>query len=180
MFFCLHSTKKQRKGHACGLGIVLNVTCLDFYILFCAFWKWSSVNIIIIQVQLLHDTFTNVLHCGVSGTVFLLLYRYRGEKLDRNLPAAKRRKATRDVIISTIYDKQSEQEDTVLRTAPSTTLKYRDQVQFLRGEVLTRYTDNVDKATSSWLHWSILFCYHNNDLHCRITMLMTWQLISGS
>ena len=63
-------------------------------------------------------------------------YSYRGKKLDRNIPPAKRKKASRDVIISTIYDRPSEQEDTVLRTAPSTTLKYRNQVQFLKGETL--------------------------------------------
>ena len=67
---------------------------------------------------------------------YIYVCSYRGEKLDRNVPPAKRRKATRDVIISTIYDRPSEQEDTVLRTAPSTTLKYRDRVPFLKGEVL--------------------------------------------
>ena len=77
---------------------------------------------------------------------------YHGEKLDRNFPPAKRRKATRDVMISTIYDRQSEQEDTVLRTAPSTTLKFRNttalnQVQFLRGEVLK--TPGFDKSSSA-------------------------------
>lgn len=78
-----------------------------------------------------------------------ILFSYRGEKLERNVPPAKRRKATKDVLISTIYDRQSEQEDTVLRTAPSRTLKYRtaqpaaalNQVQFLKGEVLKTPSD---------------------------------------
>lgn len=85
----------------------------------------------------------------------MIFYSYRGEKLNRNIPPAKRRKATKDVLISTIYDRPSEQEDTVLRTAPSTTLKYRtttaaalNQVQFLKGEVLQTPSDS-DKSTSA-------------------------------
>ena len=77
-------------------------------------------------------------------------YSYRGERLDRSVSSAKRRKATKDVLISTIYDRPSEQEDTVLRSAPSTTLKYRtapvramNQVTvFLKGEVLKTPSDN--------------------------------------
>lgn len=73
-------------------------------------------------------------------------FRYRGEKLDRTAPSAKRKRATRDVVISTVYDRPSEQEDTVLRSAPSTTLKYRatgnKSVQFCKGEVLRTNLDN--------------------------------------
>ena len=91
----------------------------------------------------------------IVTTVYVFFYSYHGEKLNRNIPPAKRRKATKDVLISTIYDRLSEQEDTVLRTAPSTTLKYRtttaaalNQVQFLKGEVLQTPSDS-DKSTSA-------------------------------
>lgn len=83
----------------------------------------------------------------------LSIYSYRGEKLNRSIPSAKRRKATKDVLISTIYDRPSEQEDTVLRTGPPSTLKYRtmpaaalNQVQFLKGEVLKTSSDSDKSA----------------------------------
>lgn len=66
-----------------------------------------------------------------------MFYSYYGEKLIRHAPEAKRkRKATRDVIISTVYDKPEEEENTVLRTAPSRTIKYRQEVKFVAGASL--------------------------------------------
>lgn len=65
------------------------------------------------------------------------LRSYYGEKLIRHAPEAKRRrKATRDVIISTVYDKPEEEESTVLRTAPPRTIKYRQEVKFVAGASL--------------------------------------------
>lgn len=63
----------------------------------------------------------------------LLLCRYRGEKLNRYVSSPKRRKAAKDVIISTVYDRPEEVKDSVPRTAPPTVLKHR-QVKFLRGK----------------------------------------------
>lgn len=56
---------------------------------------------------------------------------YRGEKVNRY---AKRRKAMKDVIISTVYDRPEEEETTILRTGPPTVLKHRTKgVQFREG-----------------------------------------------
>ena len=61
--------------------------------------------------------------------------RYHGEKLDRHAPSSKKQRVSRDVIISTVYDKPEEEQDTVLRRAPPRTIKYREAVKFLRGGV---------------------------------------------
>ena len=55
--------------------------------------------------------------------------RYHGEKLDRTGTGGtrKKQKLTRDVLISTVYDKPMEQFDTELQSAPSTSLKYRQK-----------------------------------------------------
>lgn len=42
----------------------------------------------------------------------------------------------KDVVISTVYDQPEEQESTVLRTAPPTVLKHRQQIQFTGGTML--------------------------------------------
>ena len=62
---------------------------------------------------------------------------YRGEKLIRHAPRTQKRplRATRDVVISTVYDRL-EEEDTVLRSAPSRTIKYREGVKFVAGDTL--------------------------------------------
>ena len=63
---------------------------------------------------------------------YTLSLSYRGQKLDR-LVGKRKRPLTRDVVISTVYDRPREEEDTVLRKAPVTTLKYRE---FRTGGVL--------------------------------------------
>jgi len=63
----------------------------------------------------------------------LKLCSYRGEKLDRHVPAAKKHQATKDVVISTIYDRPDEEQDTPLRRAPPRTIKYRETVKFQDG-----------------------------------------------
>ena len=73
--------------------------------------------------------------------VFLIAsthFRYRGEKLDRTAVSAskRRRRATKDVIISTVYDRVEEEEDTILRSGPPTLLKHRQQIQ--------RHTEKVE------------------------------------
>ena len=50
--------------------------------------------------------------------------RYRGEKLDRS-SVPKQKRSRKDAIISTVYDKPDEEEDTILRTAPPTVIKHR-------------------------------------------------------
>ena len=73
--------------------------------------------------------------------VFFLLsvlachFSYRGEQLVRHAPQTQKRhrRATRDVIISTVYDECDEEESTVMRTAPSHTIKYRQEVKFVAG-----------------------------------------------
>ncbi len=64
-------------------------------------------------------------------------YSYRGEKLE-SLPVRKRHRqqASKDVIISTVYDKPEEEESTPYRTAPVRTIKYRESVKFKGGGVL--------------------------------------------
>ena len=66
----------------------------------------------------------------------LKLHSYRGEKLNRDVPAAKKRQATKDVVISTVYDRPDEEQDTPLRSAPPRTIKYRETVKFRDGGVL--------------------------------------------
>lgn len=64
--------------------------------------------------------------------------RYHGERISRDpaVLAAKRRKGEREVIISTVYDKTPEEADTLLRKAPTTTLKYRSRMEFSKGGTL--------------------------------------------
>ena len=58
---------------------------------------------------------------------------YYGEKLNRNVKRPKRR-AERDVIISTVYDEKDE-DDNVFRNRGPHTLKYKDMtVDFIRGQ----------------------------------------------
>ena len=73
--------------------------------------------------------------------------RYQGEKIDRHVPLSKRkRKQMKDVIISTVYDRQEEEENTVLRTAPPTILKHRE-IQFIGGGLLkpADTSDNINR-----------------------------------
>ena len=66
-------------------------------------------------------------------------YRYYGQKLSRDpkrLSAKRPKRGEREVMISTVYDRKHEEEDTLLRSAPQTTLKYRDKVVFKKGSTL--------------------------------------------
>lgn len=73
--------------------------------------------------------------------------------MDRHAPLSKRRKRTQDVIISTIYDKPAEEEDTVLRSTPATVLKYRpEHVRFLEGGVLKPDKTDSDQPSHSQVH----------------------------
>lgn len=95
-----------------------------------------------LQINLLRDDkrYNNYLSSGP----FLPPCSYHGEVLDRHILSAKRKKmaSTRDVIISTVYDRPDELKDTVLRSAPANTLKYTGpyirQVQFLTGGLLNK------------------------------------------
>ena len=69
------------------------------------------------------------------------MYSYRGEKLSRQVPAAKRQRSTRDVLISTVYDRPDEEQSTEMRSAPPTTIKYRDPVKFVASSSLRPQTE---------------------------------------
>ena len=74
------------------------------------------------------------------------VFRYHGEKLDRRAPSSKKQRASRDVIVSTVYDKPEEEKDTIFRTAPSRTIKYREAVKFRSGGVLKPDSHNIENA----------------------------------
>ena len=59
------------------------------------------------------------------------------------------RRPTKEVLISTIYDKPDEEQDTVLRRAPTTTLKFRDK--FVSGGLLPRDSSSagIESGTTS-------------------------------
>lgn len=88
-------------------------------------------------------------HYNYTASNILVYSSYRGEKLVTNVVGPKRRrKATRDVIISTVYDEVDEEEDTVLRTAPPHTLHYRQGVNFVAGGSLKpRHKTDTDDIT---------------------------------
>ena len=52
-------------------------------------------------------------------------FRYRGDKLLIPTSGSKKVLKTKDVLISTVYDKPEEEIDTLARRAPTMTLKYR-------------------------------------------------------
>ena len=76
------------------------------------------------------------MHFLIANCCAIQCHSYRGEKLNRHFSAPKRRKAMKDVIISTVYDRPEEEETTILRTGPPTVLKHRTKgVEFHEGGV---------------------------------------------
>lgn len=67
--------------------------------------------------------------------------RYRGEKLSHTVVTVPNRRPTREVLISTIYDRPDEEQDTVFRKAPTTTIKFRDK--FVSGGLLPQATSDI-------------------------------------
>ena len=69
--------------------------------------------------------------CCSPAYIDFISHSYHGEKLDITAISSRKRRhrSTRDVLISTVYDQPNELADTTLRSAPPTTIKYRQQVK---------------------------------------------------
>ncbi len=91
---------------------------------------WSSMANYQLSRKALGKGCTLYLAIILVNCFIFFFFSYRGEKLDR---VQRKRPLTRDVLISTVYDKPCEKEATVLRSAPVGTLKYRD---FRTGGIL--------------------------------------------
>ena len=74
---------------------------------------------------------TQYLTAAAPAYIDFISHSYHGEKLDITAISSRKRRhrSTRDVLISTVYDQPNELADTTLRSAPPTTIKYRQQVK---------------------------------------------------
>lgn len=93
-----------------------------------------------LALSIIHHTHTHTLSLSAILLLYcpFLLCRYRGQRISRDpaVLAAKRRKGEREVMISTVYDQGPDKADTLLRKAPTTTLKYRARMEFSKGGTL--------------------------------------------